>query len=191
MTFYYDDFMSWQTIAAILKRGGVIIAPTETLYGLMCDAANPRALKKVYRIKNRPAGKAFPILIRDFAMLARYARLTPELKKKLAKIWRGQKPTNVVLMAKNLPQAAMINNTAAFRISSHAKVKELFKYFAKPLIATSANLSGQKPISDPRQYKKIFGGKAKLIDAIIFNGINRKQKGSRIIDLTKPLARRG
>lgn len=183
---FFADNVSAKKTAAIIKRGGLIIFPTETLYGLGCDATNKAALKKIYEVKNRPASKAFPILVKDFTMLSYYAVLSDEQKKIIIS---AKKPTNFVLKAKNIPPSAIYQGTAAFRISSHQWVKKLFRYLGKPLVATSANVSGEKPLSDPRAYEKIFGGKSKLIEAVVFAGINRRKKGSRIIDLTrKPFA---
>ncbi len=168
-------------IIGILNAGGIVILPTETLYGLVCDAANPQALLKIYQIKGRPPGKSFPLLVKDFKMLAEYANFNQEQRKK---ILASKTPTNFVLKAKNLSPLAMQNRTAAFRLSTHPLIKKIFKYFYRPLVATSANLAGQEPLSDPRNYREVFGDKAKLIDEAVFVGINRKKKGSRIIDLT-------
>ncbi len=174
--------MDASKIAQILNAGGVVIHPTETVYGLFCDATNPVAVLKVYRIKNRPIGKSFPLLVKDINMLMDYAIVTDKPKKivKSAKV-----PTNFIFKAKNLSPLVTQKKTAAFRISKNAKIKKLFQHFDKPIVATSANLAGQKPISDPRIYKEVFGEKANLIDAVVFAGINRKTKGSKIIDMTK------
>lgn len=169
-------------IAQILNAGGVVIFPTETLYGIGCDATNPQALLKIYQIKNRQFGKAFPILVSDFKMLAEYAQFTPEQKKAMTK---SKQPTNYILKAKNLSPLATVKHTAAFRVARHSWIKALFKHFDKPIIATSANISGKEPLSDPSKYKEMFKKAAEMIDAVISAGVNKKRKGSRIVDLTK------
>ena len=179
---FFANNLSAKKSAAILKRGGLIIFPTETLYGLGCDATNPKAIKKIYSVKNRPTGKSFPILIRDFKALSQYAFFNAQQKQVIA---RAKKPTNFILKAKNLPRLAIYKETAAFRISSHLWIKNLFQYFNRPLIATSANISGEKPLNDSRKYEKMFEKKSKLITAVIFSGVNKKTKGSKIMDLTK------
>ena len=73
----------FQEIAQVLNGGGVIIFPTETLYGLGCDATNPQALLKIYKIKRRRLGKVFPILVRDFKMLGEYANFNADQKNKM------------------------------------------------------------------------------------------------------------
>jgi len=173
--------MKIEQVVQILNGGGVIIYPTETLYGLGCDATNPQALLKLYTLKKRPFGKVFPILVKDFNMLSEYANVNPDQKKMISKT---KTPTNFILKAKNLSPLATKNHTAAFRIAKHSWVKKLFKNFDKPLISTSANLSGKDPLSDPSQYQEIFSKDASLIDAVISYGINKKKKGSKIVDLT-------
>lgn len=171
-----------QEIAQILNAGGIIIFPTETLYGLGCDATNPQSLLKIYALKKRAFGKVFPILVKDFKMLAEYAAFHSDQKKFMQKTKRA---TNFVLKAKNLSPLATKNHTAALRISSNPWVKKLFKVFDRPLVATSANITKQEPLNDPRRYAEVFGKDANLIDAVVFTGTNQKKKGSRIIDLTK------
>ena len=169
-------------VTQVLNAGGVVIYPTETLYALGCDATNPQALLKLYSIKQRELGKVFPILVRDFKMLAEYAVFNAEQKKYMQKI---KKPTNFVLKAKNLSPLTITKHTAAFRISSNPFVKKLFKTFDKPIIATSANVSKQDPIADPREYAQFFGKNSDLVDAVVFSGVNRKKKGSQIVDVTQ------
>ena len=173
--------IDYRKIAKILENGGVVIMPTETLYGLICDATNLKALRKVYLIKNRPKNKAFPIVVKDLKMLKNYAEVD---KEQAAIILKIAKPTNFVLKAKNLPKIAMQNNTVAFRITTSDYLQNLFKYFRKPLVATSANLAGEKPLADPQKYQEAFGKNSKLITEVIFTGINRKTRGSQIINLT-------
>lgn len=174
--------VSHKEVAQILNAGGVVIFPTETLYGLGCDATNPQALLKIYMLKKRQFGKAFPLLVRDFKMLAEYAAFNVDQKKFISKT---KQPTNFVLKAKNLSPLATKNRTAAFRISRGAWVKKLFKHFEKPIVATSANISGKEPLTDPSKYTEIFGKDAGIIDAVVHNGINKKKKGSKIVDLTQ------
>ncbi|MDP3901499.1 MAG: L-threonylcarbamoyladenylate synthase [bacterium] len=173
---------SIKEVIKILNAGGVVIFPTETVYGLICDATNPAALLKIYQIKNRELGKSFPLLVKDFKMLADYAIFGVDQKKIMKSV---KKPTNFILKAKNLSPLVMQKHTAAFRISTHSWVKRLFRDFDRPLVATSANLSGKKPISDPRDYLTAFGDRSKLIEAIVSNGINRKTRASAIIDITR------
>lgn len=168
-------------IVAVLNAGGAIIFPTETVYGLGGDATNAQAILKIFRIKGRVFGKAFPLLVKDWKMLLQYAIVNEDQKKTILAV---KQPTSFVLKAKNLSPLVMQQHTAAFRISPYPWVKKLFRYFDRPLVATSANLAGQPPLSDPEQYRKVFGRNADLIDAVISEGANRRQKPSRIMDLT-------
>ena len=73
--------LAYPQVVQILNAGGIIVFPTETLYGLGCDATNPSALLKIYKIKNRPLGKSFPLLVKNCKMLADYALMTDTQKK--------------------------------------------------------------------------------------------------------------
>ena len=169
-------------VIQILNAGGVAILPTETLYGLVCDATNPQALLKIYQIKNRPIGKAFPVLVKDLEMLSRYASFNPEQKKAILK---AKRPTNFVLKARNLSPLLTQKKTAVFRIAKHPVLKKIFVRFDRPVVATSANLAGKEPINDPRKYQEVFGKNSALIDLAVFYGINRRRNPSAIVDLTK------
>ena len=169
-------------LSQVLNAGGVIIFPTETLYGLGCDATNPQALLKVYQVKGRQLGKSFPVLVRDITMLSEYAIFNQDQKRTIV---AAKNPTTFILKAKNLSPLATQKHTAAFRIPRTGWAKKIFRHFDKPLIATSANLSKREPLPDPRIYKETFGKHSDLIDAVVFTGINRKRKPSAIIDLTK------
>lgn len=169
-------------IIAILNAGGIILFPTETVYGLGCDGTNAQAVLKVYRIKGRELGKPFPLLVKDFKILSEYAIFNNEQKAAMTAV---KQPTTFILKAKNLSPLVMQNHTAAFRISRHVFVKKLFRYFDRPIVATSANLVGQPPLKDPAQHQEIFGDRARLIDVIVSDGANKRTKPSRIIDLIK------
>lgn len=177
-----DKKIDIKKIISLLNAGGIIIFPTETVYGLGCDAANAQAILKIYQIKGRQLGKSFPLLIKDFQMMTEYAVFNKEQRAYMKKI---KSPTSFVLKAKNLSPLIMQNHTAAFRISSHPFAKKLFRYFDRPLVATSANLVGQPPLKDPAKYQEIFGDRASLIDVAVSEGVNKRSKPSRIIDLIK------
>lgn len=168
-------------VAQVLNAGGVVIFPTETIYGLGCDATNPQALLKIYALKKRQFGKVFPLLVKDFKMLAEYAIFNAEQKQFIGKT---KQPTNFVLKAKNLSPLATKNHTAAFRIAKNAWVKKLFRHFDRPIVATSANVSGKEPLADPAKYTEVFGKDSGMIDAVVHSGVNKKKKGSKIVDLT-------
>lgn len=169
-------------LAKVLHAGGVIIFPTDTVYGLGCDADNPQALLKIYQLKRREIGKSFPVLVKDFKMLAEYAVFNSEQRNLIA---AARRPTTFILRAKNLSPLVMQRHTAAFRIPRAGWVKKLFRHFDKPIVATSANISRQEPLSDPRNYKAVFVKNTDLIDSVVFDGVNRKKQPSAIINLTK------
>lgn len=172
----------YKKIAEILEEGGVMIFPTDTLYGLGCDATNEKAVRKIFKIKSRPKGKGMPVLVRDFKMLGLYA----QYNKEQAKIIRNTViPTTFRLGVRGgLAKNVLENDTGAFRVPRKDFVQNLFKYFKKPIVATSVNRSGEIPLKNPKDFKRVFKENSRLIDLVVDDGINRKKKGSRIVDLT-------
>ena len=153
---------------SILKTGGIIVYPTETAYGLGCDATNKKAVRKIFVIKKRAKAKKLPVIVSSVRMAKRYAIIKKNQEKMLKK-----KYTTIVFPAKR--------GTIALRISSSNIARSLTKGLGKPIVATSANISGSEPIYEIKKIKKLFAGK---IDAIIDAGNLKKRKPTRIIDAT-------
>ena len=160
---------------SILKSGGVIVYPTETSYGLGCDATNEKAARKVFLIKKRTKTKKLPVIVSSIAMAKRYARIKKNQEKLLKK-----KYTTIIFPMKK--PVALRKNTVALRISSNVIARKLAKGLGKPIVSTSANISGSEPIYEISEIKKIFAGK---INAIIDAGDLKKRRLTRIIDASK------
>lgn len=175
-------------IIDILKNGGVIAAPTDTVYGLLADATNAEAVKKVYAIKGRGEKKALPIFLGSLEWLKDYAVFTEEQLVFLKNVWPG-KVTVILGLTPNhsLAKNAIIENTAAFRVPNYKLILEILAAFKKPLIGTSANYSDIPSCYDARCVKKQL---AKMPpDLIIDEGELAPSKPSTIIDLTKTPSR--
>ncbi|MFK5890808.1 MAG: L-threonylcarbamoyladenylate synthase [Flavobacteriaceae bacterium] len=144
----------------ILKEGGTIIYPTDTVWGLGCDATNEEAVAEVYKIKQRLKSKSLVVLVDGFAMLQRYIPGIPRaildflmtLTKPITVIY-----TNPMGLAQNLIAS---DNTVAIRIVKKDFCYQLIKQFGKPIVSTSANISG-KPT--PKSFKEID---ISLLDAV-------------------------
>ena len=142
-----------------LRKGGVILYPTDTVWGIGCDATNEAAVKRVYDIKQRDDSKAMICLVDSDARLQRYVRQVPDVAWQLIDSLKDSdsKPTTLILDgAVNLaPNLIAEDGSIALRITSEAFSKELCYRFQKALVSTSANISGEPPAQnysdiDPR-----------------------------------------
>ena len=124
-----------------LRNGGIILYPTDTVWGIGCDATNLEAVKKVYEIKHRDDSKALICLVDSDARLQRYVRNVPDVAWDIFEL--ATKPTTIILDdAVNLaPNLIAEDGTIAMRITQEPFSKELCYRFQKPLVSTSANIS--------------------------------------------------
>ena len=131
----------------VLRMGGVILYPTDTVWGIGCDATNTEAVKRVYEIKEREDSKALICLVDSDARLQRYVRHVPEVAWQLIDSLQDSdaKPTTLILDgAINLAENLIAEDgSVALRITQEAFSKELCYKFQKALVSTSANISGQ------------------------------------------------
>ena len=127
----------------VLRQGGVILYPTDTVWGIGCDATNAEAVKRVYEIKQREDSKALICLVDSDARLQRYVRNVPDVAWQL--IDCCDKPTTIILDgAVNLaPNLIAEDGSIALRITQEPFSKELCYRFQKALVSTSANISGE------------------------------------------------
>ena len=127
----------------IMRKGGVILYPTDTVWGIGCDATNAEAVKRVYEIKHRDDSKALICLVDSDARLQRYVRNVPNVAWDIFEL--ATKPTTVILdNAVNLaPNLVADDGSIAMRITREAFSKELCFRFQKPVVSTSANISGE------------------------------------------------
>lgn len=131
----------------VLKRGGVILYPTDTVWGIGCDATNAEAVKRVYDIKQRDDSKALICLVDSDARMQRYVRNVPDVAWQLLDSLKDidAKPTTLILDgAVNLaPNLIAEDGSIALRITNEPFSKELCYRFQKALVSTSANISGE------------------------------------------------
>jgi L-threonylcarbamoyladenylate synthase len=126
-----------------MRRGGVILYPTDTVWGIGCDATNAEAVKRVYEIKQRDDSKALICLVDSDARLQRYVRNVPDVAWQLIDCM--DKPTTLILdRAVNLaPNLIAEDGSIGIRITQEPFSKELCFRFQKAIVSTSANISGQ------------------------------------------------
>ena len=171
------------SIIDIVKKGGIIIYPTDTIWGIGGDATNPRVIEKIYKIKGRNKEKSFIILVDGYKMLQNYVEEIP------MKIWeileKSLKPTTVIYPnPKNLPEELLAKDgSIAIRIIKKGFAKDLIKNIGVPLISTSANISG---MSSPKSFDDIDASILQNADYVV--NLHRKTisaKPSKILKWSK------
>jgi len=167
----------------ILKNSGVIIYPTETVYGLGGKATSNQVIERIYRIKGRDKSKPLIILVRDFVMARGLAKIEP-FEGLLKGYWPGAL-TGIFVAKNNLPSGIVSGEgKIAVRISSHPFVKSLFKMINFPLISTSANRSGEPNCLTIEAAKKSLGEKFSLVDYSVDFGELPDVPPSTLVDFT-------
>ena len=167
----------------VLRRGGVILYPTDTVWGIGCDATNAEAVKRVYDIKRRDDSKALICLVDSDARLQRYVRNVPDVAWQL--LDAVVKPTTVILdNAVNLaPNLIAEDGSIGIRITKEPFSQELCFRFQKALVSTSANISGEPA---PQNFSDISEDILNAVDYICFSRRQEHQPHtpSSIIKLT-------
>ncbi len=166
----------------VLKQGGIILYPTDTIWGIGCDATNEQAVEKLYAIKQREKDKSMLILLDNPVKLQTYIQEVPDIAWDLIDL--SDKPLTIIFEgAKNLA-TNLINKdgTIGVRITSEDFSKDLCKRFRKPIVSTSANIAG-KP--SPQNFNQIDNEIIKLVDYVVEYRQNEmiKQTPSSILKL--------
>lgn len=148
----------------ILKKGGVILYPTDTIWGLGCDATRQKSVERIFKIKKRPEYKGFIVLLDVFEKLYDYVDQVPEVAADLVNSF--DKPLTVIYpggknLAKNLLHP---DGSIAIRIVRDEFCKNLISVFGKPIVSTSANFSGE---DTPLIYYKIKPEIIREVDYVV------------------------
>jgi L-threonylcarbamoyladenylate synthase len=170
----------------IIQAKGVIIYPTETLYGIGVNPFYPEAMQRLYAIKGRDETKPIPFLIKDQEMLATLVEEVPPTGRKLIKRYWPGALTLIFRARKGLPPALRgKDGFIGLRISAHPVAKAIVQAMDAPLTSTSANLAGEKDILDGKELAQVFGNQVDLI----IDGGKVAGIGSTVVDLTVSPAR--
>jgi L-threonylcarbamoyladenylate synthase len=146
----------------VLREGGLVAFPTDTVYGLGALAFNGKAVESIYSAKDRPVDKAIPILLGDLDELSKVTSSLPPMAGKLAsRFWPGPL-TLVVPKNLNLPEAVSATATVAVRVPDHEAARAILRAVG-PMAVTSANISGQpSPVTADEVFAQL-GGRIELI----------------------------
>jgi L-threonylcarbamoyladenylate synthase len=153
-----------EDIIPVLSKGGLILYPTDTIWGIGCNACDEQAIKRIYKLKQRATSKNFVILVDSIDMLKKYVREVPPRIQTLLS-YHTRPLTMVFDDPRNLPQNLIASdNTIAVRIAQDEFCQDLIGTFGFPLVATSANISSQ-PF--PANFGEINSDIIKGVDYIV------------------------
>jgi len=164
----------------VLKEGGVIIYPTDTLYGIGCDIFNKAALERIFYIKNDGISKLFSFVCSDLKDISKYAKVSDNAYKIMKKLLPG--PYTFILPASKLVPKTLWTKrqTVGIRIPNHQVTLDLVKELGNPIISTSTTNRKGEVILNPDDIRNIF---ANSVDLMLGSG-NLLSKPSSIVDLS-------
>jgi L-threonylcarbamoyladenylate synthase len=156
-----------------LSNGGIILYPTDTIWGLGCDATNQQAVEKIFRIKSREENKSLLVLVSSDSMLDRYVQEIPEIVFELTSV--SDSPLTIIYpKGKNLAKGVCAEDgSIGIRICNDEFCNELISRFRKPIVSTSANFSG-KP--SPENFDKIEKSVKDAVDYVVKYRQDDRQK---------------
>lgn len=172
---------SFSEALEVLRKGGVILYPTDTVWGLGCDATNPEAVARIYEIKKRSDSKSLVLLASDLDMVARYIREIPDMAIQLVEV--NDKPMTIIYPGALTGQECrgLAHNTVAqdgsvgIRIPVVDFCRDLVHRFGRPIVSTSANISGEPT---PRKFADIPQQIKDAVDFIVNPSLERNSTGS-------------
>ncbi len=182
-----------QQALEVLRSGGIILYPTDTVWGIGCDATNPAAVARIYEIKHRSDSKSLVLLASDMDMVCRYIKEVPEMAVQLVEV--NDKPMTIIypgaiagpspaaIPEAELPKPdrnALAFNTVAedgtvgIRIPMMDFCQQLISRFGRPIVSTSANISGEPT---PKNYSEISDEIRSAVDHIVDPALERGSTG--------------
>lgn len=167
----------------ILRDGGVVVFPTETAYGMGCDATNADAVERIVRIKGRPGDQSFPVIVASMEMAKMYAQMNGTEEGLARRHWPG--PFTLVLhgISDTLKTDRARRHEAGMRVSSHPVAQALVDGLGKPLVATSANVSGEPTCYRVKDVKKQFAACHDQPDLYLDVGALEERPVSMIVEI--------
>lgn len=173
--------------AAVIRDGGLVAFPTDTLYGIAADPFNPVAVRRVFEAKHRETGSALPLVAADLTqVLARIGPMSVNARRLSECFWPG--PLTILMPAPPAiaPEVAAGTGLVAVRVPNHVVARELCRLAGSPLVATSANRSGQPASSDPDDVAASMG---EAVDILVDSGPTAGGPASTIVDASSDATR--
>jgi L-threonylcarbamoyladenylate synthase len=171
--------------AKVMLAGGTVVFPTDTVYGLGCDATNEQAVKKIFKIKGRQDTKPLAVIVRDIEMAKKVAFVDKRLEKALNIIWPGA--VTVILWRRHKLPAVLTakEETIGLRVPDYKLMHLLSENMGRPFVATSANISGEQATNKIEEVLKHFEKNAFRPDLILDAGDLKCCEPSTVLDLSK------
>ena len=173
-----------QKAIEVLRSGGVILYPTDTVWGISCDATDPEAVAKVYAIKNREDSKSLVLLASDIDMVCRYVKEIPEMAVQLVEV--NDRPMTIIYPGavvgnaeEKSPHCLAYNavaedGTVGIRIPMMDFCQQLVSRFGRPIVSTSANISGE---ATPKKFAEISEQIKSAVDYIVDPSLEKGATG--------------
>ncbi len=162
----------------IINQGGIVVFPTDTVYGIGCNPYNKDAVEKIYKIKSRDFSKPFPVLVYSKEIAERIALFDVFTKKIVERFWPGPLTIILKLTDKSLKKSLNLTDKIALRVPNHKCTLELLKK-CNLLVGTSANISGHSSFTNPDE---CFNNIQKY-DIFVDGGIITSKSESTIIEI--------
>ena len=167
-----------QQALEVLRNGVIILYPTDTVWGIGCDATNPEAVAKVYEIKRRADSKSLVLLASDMDMICRYVKEVPEMARQLVEV--NDKPMTIIYPGAVTGQYGLAQTTVAedgtvgIRIPMMDFCQQLVARLGRPLVSTSANISGELT---PKKYAEISEEIRSAVDHVVDPSLEKGATG--------------
>ena len=168
-----------------LRKGKVLVLPTDTIYGFSCLSSSKKAIKNIISLKNRPENKPFITLVSSLSMAKKYTYCDKEQYQRLKLYWQQTKrPTTVILKAKKFITTDITSHDQglSMRLPKSDFLIKIIRKIKEPLISTSLNLSGQKPLTKLNNLNSIFSKKNQP-DLVLDFGPSLITRPSKLVDL--------
>ena len=168
----------------VIKKGGVVVFPTDTVYGLIADAKNKTAVKKIFKVKKRSFKKPLPVFVKDLKMAKGLVKIDKKQEKILKKCWPGK--VTVILKAKltKFPKGIISKDKKiGLRIPDYKFLNILLRKLNRPLAETSANISGKRASIKIKEVFKQFERRRYQPDLVFDGGNLRISLPSTVVDL--------
>lgn len=173
------DYQKLRYSAEIIKNGGIVVFPTETVYGIGTNGLDKEAVERLYKIKERPLNKPISLLVSDYEMIEKVAKDISEIEYKIMKkFFPG--PLTIILNKKDIVPDILTSggSTVGIRMPEEEITRKLIEYAGVPIAAPSANISGKASGIDLQEIVKEFGDK---VDYYIDGGKSKIGIGSTIV----------